>query len=104
MSNSRSLRKAHDALLGALVSDDASAASPIRRYAPRELVQIFSGAPPRLLESSLISPRRGRIQADAVFEVEVLDGRKVLVQVLFEHPSAPDPGIALRMLECTTAK
>ena len=102
MSNSRSLRKAHDALFGALVSDAASAASLIRRYAPRELVRILSGAPPRLLESSLISPQRGRIQADAVFEVEVLDGRKVLVQILFEHLSAPDPGIALRLLEYMT--
>ena len=103
MTNSRSLRKAYDALFGALVSDDASAASLIRRYAPRELVQILSGAPPRLLDSSLISPQRGKIQADAVFEVEILDGRKVLVQVLFEHLSAPDPGIPLRMLEYMTA-
>ena len=85
------------------MSDDASAAILIRRYSPRKLVQFLSGTPPRLLDGSLISPLREKIQVDAVFEVEVLDGRKVLAQVLFEHLWAPDPGTPLRMLEFMVA-
>ena len=62
-----------------------------------------SPAPPRLLDSSLISPQRGTIQTDAVFEVELRDGGNGLVQVPFELLSAPDPGIPLQMLEYMVA-
>ena len=103
MSKPRSPREAHDALFRALATDEISAASLIRRYAPQQLAEVLTGKPPRLLEGNLIRPRRGRIQADALFEVEVRGGGTVLVHVLFEHLSGPAPGTPLKLQEYMTA-
>ncbi len=103
MSRAGSLREAHDALFRVLVTDEASATSLIRRYAPRNLARILTSTPPLLLDGTLIRPGRGKVYADALFEVEVRDGDKVFVQVIFEHLSGPDPGMPLRMLEYMAA-
>ena len=92
-------REAHDALFRVLASDVRSAASLIRRYAPPALVRILTDAPPRLQESTLVQPRRGKVQADALFEVELRDGRRMLVQVLFEHLSRWKRETPLKLLE-----
>ena len=103
MLKAKSPREAHDDLFRVLANDEAGATSLIRRYAPRELVRILSDKPPRPLEGTLIRPGRGKIYADALFEVEVQDGEKVLVQLLFEHLSGPEPGMPLKMLEYMAA-
>ena len=92
-------REAHDALFRALASDQRSAASLIRRYAPPALVQVLSDVPPRLQDSLLVRPRKGKVQADALFEVELRDGSKVLVQILFEHLSRWKRETPLKLLE-----
>lgn len=92
-------REAHDALFRVLASDQRSAASLIRRYAPPALVQVLSDAPPRLQDSLLVRPRKGNVQADALFEVELRDGSKVLVQILFEHLSRWKRETPLKLLE-----
>ena len=92
-------KEAHDVLFRALASDPMSATSLVRRYTPPDLVRLLSDAPPRLLESTLVRPQgEGKLQADAVFEVNLRNGEEVLVYILFENLSGPGQGTPLKLL------
>ena len=97
------LREAHDALFRVLARDRTSAPSLIRRYAPTDLVQLLSDAPPKLLKGTLVPPGRGKLQADAIFEVQLRGGEMVLVHILFEHLSGPGHWTPLKLLDYMAA-
>ncbi len=88
----------HDALFRALVDDVGRAGILIREYLPPDLAALLTDVPPTLLDGTFVDEDLRDSQSDRLFEVALRDGRPVLLYVLLEHKSAPDPRTPLQLL------
>lgn len=88
----------HDLLFRALVDDVARAAVLIRDYLPEAIACRLSDELPVLLDGSFVDKTLTPSWTDRLFSVSLRDGGTILVYVLLEHKSFPDPQTPLQVL------
>ena len=94
------IRQTHDAMVRAVLSDLAEAASFLQRQVPEELRQALNWSTLRLLEGSFVDEDLRRSEADFLYEVEHVGGEASLwLYILLEHQSTPDRWMRFRLLK-----
>jgi predicted transposase YdaD len=88
----------HDALFRALVDDPGRAGALIRDYLPEPIARRLADGPPELIDGSYIDEELRESRSDRLFSVTLKGGRKVLLYILIEHKSSPDPRTPLQLL------
>jgi len=95
----------HDALVKAILGRTEHAANALRSLVPEALRDALDWSALRRENASYVSVDGGSRHSDLLFSVPLLEGtaaadsgaREVLIYVLFEHQSTPDPLMALRL-------
>lgn len=87
----------HDALFRSAFEDPLNAAAELRHVLPRSLALEIDWATTRLEPGSFVDPELSAHHTDLLFSVEHI-GERLLVYLLLEHQSTPDPWMPLRML------
>jgi len=85
------LNQPHDLLFRALCDDPRRAGVLICDYLPEWIASRLSDEPPVLLDGSFVDPRLSGSQSDRLFSVALRGGGTILIYVLMEHKSTPDP-------------
>src|SRR5271168_5417314 len=95
----KSLANIHDIFFKGLLSDPATAGQFFKERLPAEISALLVPEPPELLPGSFIDEEFAEHHSDLLFRSRLTaDGRDVLVWLLIEHKSAPDPLVALQLL------
>lgn len=92
------LHNPHDALFRATLTHPAAARAQLLTVLPPELAALLAPEPPTVLDTSFIDDALRGTQADVVLQARLLGGQVVLVYLLLEHQSQPDPWMAWRLL------
>ena len=91
--------QAHDKYFRGVFSNTRYAASLLRPYLPKPVVDLLQWASLTHLPGRFVSDDWHGREADLLFSVELQDsGTPVLVYVLLEHQSTPDKWMPLRVL------
>lgn len=85
----------HDALFKAVFSDPAHAAAQLASMLPRKLARAVDWSTLTLLSGSYVDEALRARHSDLLFSVRV-NGKEVLLYLLFEHQSTTDPWMAFR--------
>jgi predicted transposase YdaD len=96
------LNQPHDLLFRALCDDPRRAGVLIRDYLPEWIASRLSDEPPVLLDGSFVDPRLSGSQSDRLFSVALRGGGTILIYVLMEHKSTPDPETPLQLQDYRT--
>jgi predicted transposase YdaD len=96
------LNQPHDLLFRALYDDPRRAGVLIRDYLPEWIASRLSDEPPVLLDGSFVDPRLSGSQSDRLFSVALRGGGTILIYVLMEHKSTPDPETPLQLQDYRT--
>ena len=89
----------HDKYFRSVFSNATDAASLLRACVPEPLARVLRWSTLTLLPGRFVSPDWRDSQADLLFSVErEPHTAPVLLYVLLEHQSSPDPWMPLRML------
>ncbi|MBF0308169.1 MAG: Rpn family recombination-promoting nuclease/putative transposase [Magnetococcales bacterium] len=87
----------HDRLLKTLLSDPERAGTLLREHLPKEIAGSLAPDPPELVEGTFVDEALRSHLTDRLFKVRTLQGRVVLLYVLIEHKSLPEPHIAWQL-------
>ncbi|AUB79904.1 Rpn family recombination-promoting nuclease/putative transposase [Candidatus Thiodictyon syntrophicum] len=88
----------HDKLFRALLDDPIRAETLIREYLPPALRDRLADARPELVDGTFVDARLRGSQSDRLFQVRLKSGKPLLLYVLLEHKSTPDPGTPIQLL------
>ena len=88
----------HDKLFKGLLDQPGAAGALLRERLPPEIVGLLTEEPPELVDGEFIDEALRGSQSDRLFRVRLKDGGDVLLYVLIDHKSAPDPGVLLQLL------
>jgi predicted transposase YdaD len=90
----------HDAMVRAVLSDLAEAASFLQAHLPQAVSQALNWSTLKLLEGSFIDEDLRSSETDFLYEVEhVSEAEPVWVYMLLEHQSTPDRWMRFRLLK-----
>lgn len=92
--------KPHDAFFKSLLSDLDRARTFLQRMLPEELSAVLNFETLEHENQSFVRRDLREFFSDALFKVRLLPSSKriVIVSILLEHKSYPDPGVAVQML------
>ena len=88
----------HDLLFRALLDDPVRAGILIRDYLPADIAARLGDEPPVPLDGSFVDRTLTPSWVDRLFSVRLRDGGTLLIYVLLEHKSAPDPEVGVQLL------
>ncbi|UEM02307.1 Rpn family recombination-promoting nuclease/putative transposase [Skermanella rosea] len=88
----------HDLLFRALLDDPVRAGILIRDYLPADIAARLGDEPPVPLDGSFVDWTLTPSWVDRLFSVRLRDGGTLLIYVLLEHKSHPDPRTPLQVL------
>lgn len=91
------MHTAHDRLFRYVFSETEHARGLLAELVPSAVRDRIDWAPLRHLPGTFVAPELDQRHADVLFHVEIA-GRPVLLYVLLEHQSQPDPIMPLRVL------
>ncbi len=88
----------HDKLFKGLLDQPGTAGALLRERLPPEISCLLTDDPPELLDGEFVDEALQGSQSDRLFRAWLKAGGEVLLYVLFDHKSAPDPGVVLQLL------
>ncbi|MEI8397438.1 MAG: Rpn family recombination-promoting nuclease/putative transposase, partial [Rhodospirillaceae bacterium] len=88
----------HDKLFKGLLDQPGTAGALLRERLPPEIACLLSDDPPELIDGEFIDEALQGSQSDRLFRAWLKVGAEVLLYVLIDHKSTPDPGIILQLL------
>jgi predicted transposase YdaD len=88
----------HDRLFHHVFGNPLHAAGELRTILPSEVVERIDWSTLEPLPARFVDLALREVRSDVLFRVR-LDGREVLLYLLLEHQSSPDPKMPLRLLE-----
>ncbi len=88
----------HDKLFKGLLDQPGTAGALLRERLPVEISSFLTDDPPELLDGEFIDEALQGSQSDRLFLARLKDGGDVLLYVLIDHKSSPEPGIILQLL------
>ena len=88
----------HDKLFKGLLDQPGTAGALLRERLPAEISSLLTDDPPELLDGEFIDEALRGSQSDRLFRVALKGGGDVLLYVLIDHKSTPEPGIILQLL------
>ena len=88
----------HDKLFKGLLDQPGTAGALLRERLPAEISCLLSDDPPELLDGEFIDEALQGSQSDRLFRAGLKDGGDVLLYVLIDHKSTPEPGIIVQLL------
>ena len=88
----------HDKLFKGLLDQPGTAGALLRERLPAEISCLLSDDPPELLDGEFIDETLQGSQSDRLFRARLKEGGEVLLYVLIDHKSYPEPGIILQLL------
>ena len=88
----------HDKLFKGLLDQPGTAGALLRERLPPEIASLLTDDPPELLDGEFIDEALQGSQSDRLFRARLKDGGDVLLYVLIDHKSSPEPGIILQLL------
>ena len=89
----------HDGLVRRLLGDAADADSELRLVLPDSVVAQLDWNELERVDGTFVSAELRSRYTDLLFRTHTVSGCRVLVYLLLEHQSRPDPLMAFRMLE-----
>jgi predicted transposase/invertase (TIGR01784 family) len=91
-------RTPHDRLFHYVFSNPVHAAGELQMLLPSELSRRMDWSTLETLPTRLVDQTLAELRSDVLFRAK-LDGREVLLYLLLEHQSSPDPLMPFRLLE-----
>ena len=88
----------HDKLFKGLLDQPGAASALLRERLPPEVAALLADEPPELVDGEFIDETLQGSQSDRLFRARLVTGDDVLLYVLIDHKSAPEPGIILQLL------
>ena len=88
----------HDKLFKGLLDQPGTAGALLRERLPADISCLLTDDPPELLDGEFIDEALQGSQSDRLFRALLKDGGDVLLYVLIDHKSTPEPGIILQLL------
>ena len=88
----------HDKLFKGLLDQPGTAGALLRERLPAEISNLLTDDPPELLDGEFIDEALQGSQSDRLFRASLKGGGDVLLYVLIDHKSYPEPGIILQLL------
>ena len=88
----------HDKLFKGLLDQPGAAGTLLRERLPAEISSLLTDDPPELLDGEFIDEALRGSQSDRLFLAQLKDGGDILLYVLIDHKSCPEPGIILQLL------
>ncbi|MBF0605906.1 MAG: Rpn family recombination-promoting nuclease/putative transposase, partial [Nitrospirae bacterium] len=91
----------HDRFVRALLSDPERAGALLRERLPKEIAELLSPEPLRLVDGSFVDEALRHHLTDRLFQAKTMTGRTVLLYVLIEHKSFPDRRVGWQVVKYT---
>jgi len=88
----------HDKLFKGLLDQPGTAGALLRERLPPGIAALLADDPPELVDGAFIDDALQGSQSDRLFRARLKDGGDVLLYVLIDHKSTPEPGIILQLL------
>ena len=88
----------HDKLFKGLLDQPGTAGALLRERLPSDIACFLTDDPPELLDGEFIDEALQGSQSDRLFRALLKGGGEVLLYVLIDHKSTPEPGIILQLL------
>ncbi len=88
----------HDKLFKGLLDQPGTAGALLREQLPADISSLLTDDPPELTDGEFIDEALQGSQSDRLFRTRLKDGGDVLLYVLIDHKSYPEPGIILQLL------
>jgi predicted transposase YdaD len=88
----------HDKLFKGLLDQPGTAGALLRERLPSEIACLLTDDPPELLDGEFIDEALQGSQSDRLFRASLKTGDDILLYVLIDHKSTPEPGIILQLL------
>ena len=88
----------HDKLFKGLLDQPGAAGALLRERLPPEISCLLTDDPPELVEGAFVDEALHASQSDRLFRAFLKAGGEVLLYVLIDHKSTPEPGIILQLL------
>jgi predicted transposase YdaD len=88
----------HDKLFKGLLDQPGTAGALLRERLPPEIACLLTDDPPELLDGEFVDEALQGSQSDRLFRAWLKAGGEVLLYVLIDHKSSPEPGIILQLL------
>ena len=88
----------HDKLFKGLLDQPGTAGALLRERLPPEIACLLTDDSPELLDGEFINDALQGSQSDRLFRAMLKTGGEVLLYVLIDHKSTPEPGIILQLL------
>ena len=88
----------HDKLFKGLLDQPGTAGFLLRERLPAEISSLLTDDPPELLDGEFIDEALRGSQSDRLFRAALKGGGDVLLYVLIDHKSTPEPGVILQLL------
>jgi hypothetical protein len=88
----------HDQFFKRLLDKPGTAGALLRERLPQEIAGRLAGEPPELLPGSFVPAALREYRTDRLYQARTLSGQPLLLHVLVEHKSKPDPGTPLQLL------
>ena len=91
----------HDALFKSVFQQPENAAAELQHVLPAEHASAIDWSTLKLEPGSFVDDKLAAQHSDLLFSAAAhASGKRVLVYLLFEHQSTPEPKMALRLLSC----
>ena len=88
----------HDKLFKGLLDQPGTAGALLRERLPPEIASLLADDPPELIDGEFIDEALQGSQSDRLFRAHLKTGDEILLYVLIDHKSSPEPGIILQLL------
>jgi predicted transposase YdaD len=88
----------HDQFFKRLLDKPGTSGALLRERLPPEIAALLSDEPPEGLPGSLVPAALREYRTDRLYRARTRAGRPLLIHVVVEHKSWPDPGTPLQLL------
>ena len=88
----------HDAFFKQLMSAPETAGQFVRERLPPDVAALLADGPPELVPGSFIDRNLAQHHSDVLLRMDLAAGGDILLHILIEHKSAPDPLVPLQVL------
>ena len=92
----------HDQFFKRLLDQPGAAGALLRERLPPEIVALLDDSPPELIPGSFVPVELREYRTDRLYRVRTRCGRPLLIHVVIEHKSTPEPLVTLQLLGYTT--
>ena len=88
----------HDKLFKGLLDQPGTAGALVRERLPPAVVALLTDDPPELEPGEYVDEALRGSQSDRLYRARLKRGGEILLYILIDHKSTPDPGILLQLL------